>query len=106
MGPWCARGAADWDPARDHVYAEGLATANLTAADMPPGAGAGLDARAINLATGAATSVNRLATLLEEIAGARPGRVRKDARAGEASPQRAFDRADPSNGLVTRAFPA
>jgi len=68
---------------RDYVYVEDVAAANLIAADMPLEDGAGIDARAYNVATGEATSVNTLATLLEEIAGARPGRIHKDARAGE-----------------------
>lgn len=66
---------------RDHVYAEEMATANRIAADIP--VAGGFDARAFNAGTGEATSGNRLATLLEEIAGACPGRVCKDASAGE-----------------------
>lgn len=73
----------DGEQARDYVYVDDVAAANLIAADMPPGDGAGIDARAFNVGTGEATSVNRLATLLEEIAGVRPGRVHRDARAGE-----------------------
>ncbi len=73
----------DGEQTRDYVYAEDVATANLIAADMPLKNDAGIDARAFNVCTGEATSVNTLATLLEEIAGARPGRVHKDARPGE-----------------------
>ena len=73
----------DGEQTRDYVYVEDVAVANLTAADMPLEDGAGIDARAYNVGTGEATSVNTLATLLEEIAGVRPGRVHQDARAGE-----------------------
>lgn len=73
----------DGEQTRDYVYAEDVATANLIAADMPLEDGAGIDARAFNVCTGEATSVNTLATVLEEIAGARPGRVHRDARPGE-----------------------
>ena len=73
----------DGEQMRDYVYAEDVATANLIAADMPLEDNAGIDARAFNVGTGEATSVNTLATLLEEIAGARPGRTHRDARPGE-----------------------
>ena len=73
----------DGEQTRDYVYAEDVASANLIAADMPLADGAGLDARAFNVGTGEATSVNTLATLLEEVAGARPGRIHRDARPGE-----------------------
>ena len=73
----------DGEQTRDYVYVEDVATANLIASDMPLEDHAGIDARAFNVGTGAATSVNTLATLLEEIAGARPGRVHKGARPGE-----------------------
>lgn len=73
----------DGEQTRDYVYVEDVAAANLVAADIPLGDTAGIDARAYNVGTGEATSVNMLATLLEEIAGARPGRVHRDARAGE-----------------------
>ncbi|MDE0075078.1 MAG: NAD-dependent epimerase/dehydratase family protein [Gammaproteobacteria bacterium] len=73
----------DGEQTRDYVYVEDVAAANLIASEMPLEDRAGIDARAYNVATGEATSVNTLATLLEEIAGARPGRIHKDARAGE-----------------------
>jgi len=73
----------DGEQTRDYVYVEDVTAANLTAADMPLEDGAGIDAGAYNVGTGEATSVNTLATLLEEIAGVRPGRVHQDARAGE-----------------------
>lgn len=73
----------DCEQTRDHVCAEATATADRIAADMPLGSGVGLHAGAFNTGTGEATSGNRLETLLEETAGARPGQVQKDARAGE-----------------------
>ena len=73
----------DGEQTRDYAYVEDVAAANLIAAAMPLEDGAGIDARAYNVATGEATSVNTLATRLEEIAGVRPGRIHRDARAGE-----------------------
>ena len=73
----------DGEQTRDYVYVEDVASANLIAADMPLPDGDGIDARAYNVGTGKGTSVNTLATLVEEIAGVRPGRVHKNARAGE-----------------------
>ena len=73
----------DGEQTRDYVHAADVAAANLIAAGAPLPDGAGLDARAVNVGTGEATSVNALATLLEEIAGVRPGRVHRGARAGE-----------------------
>ena len=73
----------DGEQTRDYVYVEDVAAANLIASRMPLDDRAGIDARAFNVATGEATSVNALATLLEEIAGTRPGRVHRDARPGE-----------------------
>ena len=73
----------DGEQTRDYVYVEDVAAANLIAADMPLDNGGGIDARAFNVASGKATSVNKLATLLEGIVGARPGRVHRDSRTGE-----------------------
>ena len=68
---------------RDYVYVEDVAAANLLASEMPLPDGDGIDARAYNVGTGEASSVNTMATLLEEVAGVRPGRVHRDARPGE-----------------------
>ena len=73
----------DGEQTRDYVYVEDVASANLIASDMPLEDRAGIDARAFNVGTEAAMSVNTLATLLEETAGAQPGRVHKGARPGE-----------------------
>ncbi len=68
---------------RDYVYVEDVARANVLAADMHLEEGADIDARAFNIGTGEATSVNRLAELLEEVSGARARRVFGEARAGD-----------------------
>ena len=73
----------DGEPTRDYVYVEDVTAANLLASRMPLDDRAGIDARAFNVATGEETSVNGLATLLEEVAGTRPGRIHRDARPGE-----------------------
>ena len=69
---------------RDYVYVADVVSANLRAAEMalpvPP---ADLDAVALNVGTGVETSVNRLADLLERVAGRAPGREHGSARAGE-----------------------
>ncbi len=74
----------DGEQVRDYVYVEDVASANLMASEMsleecPPG----IDARAYNVGTQEATSVNALAALLEEIAGTGHGRVHRDARPGD-----------------------
>ena len=77
----------DGGQVRDYVYVDDVARANLLAAAMPLDDGPGLDARAYNVGTGVATSVNALAGHMEEVAGAegagrrhragRPGDVRR-----------------------------
>lgn len=73
----------DGEQTRDYVYVEDVASANLIASAMPLGDAPGPDARAFNVGTEVATSVNTLAGTLEEVAGARPGRVHRAARPGE-----------------------
>lgn len=73
----------DGEQVRDYVYVEDVASANLLASDMTLEDRPGIDARAYNVGTGEATSVNTLAGLLEEIAGVRRGRVHHDARPGD-----------------------
>ena len=73
----------DGEQLRDYVYVEDVARANLVAADMDPEGGADIDARAYNIATGDATSVNTLAELLEEVSGIRARRVFRGARTGD-----------------------
>lgn len=73
----------DGEQLRDYVYVEDVARANLVAAEMDLEDGADIDARAFNIGTGEATSVNTLAELLEEVAGTRVQRVFRGARAGD-----------------------
>ena len=73
----------DGQQLRDYVFVEDVARANVLAAEMPLDDGAGIDARAYNVGTGAATSVNTLAGLLEGVSGTRVGRVFKAARPGD-----------------------
>lgn len=73
----------DGEQTRDYVYVGDVSRANLTAAEMVLPAAGGMDARAFNVATGVGTSVNELARTMEEVVGARTGRVAWDARPGE-----------------------
>ena len=77
----------DGEQTRDYVFVRDVAAANMLASEMtlPPleeGVG-GLDEVAFNVGTGLATSVNRLADALEEIAGLHPGRDYRAGRPGE-----------------------
>lgn len=73
----------DGQQLRDYVYVEDVARANVMAADMALDDGADIDARAYNIGTGTATSVNALAALLEEVSGIRADRLFRDARPGD-----------------------
>ncbi|MSR37115.1 MAG: NAD-dependent epimerase/dehydratase family protein [Gemmatimonadetes bacterium] len=74
----------DGEQTRDYVFVADVVAANLRAADMTlPDRSSDLDALAFNVGTGVGTSVNRLAQLLERVAGRSPGREHRDARAGE-----------------------
>ncbi len=73
----------DGEQTRDYVFVKDVVSANLKAAEMDIPDGGGLDAVAFNVGTGQGTSVNRLADLLEEIAGIHPGRVYRAERLGE-----------------------
>ncbi len=74
----------DGEQTRDYVFVQDVVAANLRALDLPlEGAPAGIDDRAFNVGTGVGTSVNRLADLLEEIAGRHPGREYHGERPGE-----------------------
>ena len=74
---------ADGEQTRDYVYVKDVVVANLLASEMILKPGPDIDAVAFNVGTGAGTSVNRLADVLESIAENRPGRVYREARAGE-----------------------
>jgi UDP-glucose 4-epimerase len=73
----------DGEQTRDYVFVKDVVSANLKAAALDLPSGDGLDAVAFNVGTGQGTSVNRLADLLEEIAGIHPGRVYRAERPGE-----------------------
>jgi len=73
----------DGEQTRDYVFVKDVVAANLRVSDLPLDAGGELDAAAFNVGTGRETSVNRLADVLEGIAGLRPGRDYRSARPGE-----------------------
>jgi UDP-glucose 4-epimerase len=74
---------SDGEQTRDYVYVKDVVSANLLASEMVLKPGANIDAVAYNVGTGAGTSVNRLADVLENIAEVHPGRVYREERAGE-----------------------
>ncbi|MGD8321521.1 MAG: NAD-dependent epimerase/dehydratase family protein [Gemmatimonadota bacterium] len=73
----------DGEQTRDYVFVRDVVSANMMVSSLTLEEGSGLDAFAFNVGTGVATSVNRLADILEEIAGSRPGRESRPARPGE-----------------------
>lgn len=73
----------DGEQTRDYVYVKDVVAANMLASEADMGAGQGLDSRAFNVGTGAATSVLRLADVLEGISGASQPREHAPARPGE-----------------------
>jgi UDP-glucose 4-epimerase len=73
----------DGEQTRDYVFVRDVVAANMLASNEPIGEGDGLDARAFNVGTGVGTSVNRLADVLESIAGVSPGRDPQPERPGE-----------------------
>ncbi len=76
----------DGEQTRDYVFVGDVAQANMVASEMAlpkEPSTEGLDEVAFNVGTGLATSVNRLADALEEIAGIHPGRDYRGGRAGE-----------------------
>ena len=77
----------DGEQTRDYVFVKDVVAANMLASALPMESGKktnqGLDARAFNVGTGVATSVNRLASVLESVAGRAPGREHKPERPGE-----------------------
>ena len=74
----------DGEQTRDYVFVGDVVAANLLAAGLAlPPSNDGLDAVAFNVGTGVETSVNRLAELLENVAGRKPGREHRPARPGE-----------------------
>lgn len=73
----------DGEQTRDYVFVRDVVAANMLASDADLADGEGLEARAFNVGTGVATSVNRLADVLESIAEVSPGREQKPERPGE-----------------------
>lgn len=73
----------DGEQTRDYVFVKDVVAANLLVSDLHLEGGGGLDAVAFNVGTGVETSVNRLADVLEGVAGQRPGRDYRSARPGE-----------------------
>ena len=73
----------DGEQTRDYVFVRDVVTANLMVSDLVQEEAEGLDAFAYNVGTGVGTSVNRLADILEGVAGRRPGREYRRERPGE-----------------------
>ena len=72
----------DGEQTRDYVFVKDVVAANMKLTDLDLNGG-DMDSVAFNIGTGEATSVNRLADLLETVAGTRPGREYRGARPGE-----------------------
>jgi UDP-glucose 4-epimerase len=73
----------DGEQTRDYVFVRDVVAANLLLSAAPLEELQGLDTPAFNVGTGVETSVNRLADILEGIAGLHPGREYRSARPGE-----------------------
>lgn len=73
----------DGEQTRDYVFVRDVVAANMMVSDLPEPGADGLDGPAFNVGTGVGTSVNRLADLLESVAGRRPGREYRGERPGE-----------------------
>ncbi|HSG46511.1 MAG TPA: NAD-dependent epimerase/dehydratase family protein [Longimicrobiales bacterium] len=73
----------DGEQTRDYVFVKDVVAANLLLSDLTLDAAGELDVTAFNVGTGKETSVNRLADILEGIAGLHPGRDYRSARPGE-----------------------
>lgn len=73
----------DGEQTRDYVFVRDVVSANMIVSELDFEPAHGLDAVAFNVGTGRETSVNRLAEILEEVAGAARERVYADARPGE-----------------------
>ena len=76
----------DGEQTRDYVFVEDVVKANLRATELSLDAGhdrGGIDAVAFNVGSGVGTSVNRLASLLERVAGVRVERDHRPASSGE-----------------------
>ena len=73
----------DGEQTRDYVFVRDVVSANMKVSDIALPEGDGLDAWAFNVGTEVATSVNRLADVLESVAEVQTGREYRDPRPGE-----------------------
>ncbi|NNM32510.1 MAG: NAD-dependent epimerase/dehydratase family protein [Gemmatimonadetes bacterium] len=73
----------DGEQTRDYVFVRDVVSANMKVSDLALPEGDGLDAWAFNVGTEVATSVNRLADVLESVAQVQTGREYRDPRPGE-----------------------
>ena len=73
----------DGEQTRDYVFVRDVVSANMKVSDLTLPEGDGLDAWAFNVGTEVATSVNRLADVLQSVAGVQTGREYRDPRPGE-----------------------
>jgi len=75
----------DGEQTRDYVFVKDVAAANVRASEMTlaPDGALGLDDVGFNVGTGVGTSVNRLAEILEGVAGREPDRTYAAERPGE-----------------------
>ncbi|MFC1961623.1 SDR family oxidoreductase [Chloroflexota bacterium] len=74
----------DGEQTRDFIYVQDIVTANILAATEPKAAGG-----IFNIATGIATSINRVADIIEEISGKKNERIYAPYRKGEVRDSRA-----------------
>ena len=73
----------DGEQTRDYVFVRDVVSANMKVSDLSLPEGGGVDGWAFNVGTEVATSVNRLADVLESVAGVQTGREYRDPRPGE-----------------------
>ncbi|MGI9628864.1 MAG: NAD-dependent epimerase/dehydratase family protein [Longimicrobiales bacterium] len=73
----------DGEQTRDYVFVRDVVSANMKVSDLTLPEENSLDGWAFNVGTEIATSVNRLADVLESVSGTETGREYRDPRAGE-----------------------
>ncbi len=73
----------DGEQTRDYVFVRDIVSANMVVSNLAPEDARGPDAVAFNVGTGRQTSVNRLAEVLEGVAGTERNRHHAEARPGE-----------------------
>lgn len=73
----------DGEQTRDYVFVKDVVSANMFVSEMEPAGRPGIDALAFNVGRGEGVSVNRLADVLEAIAGVGAEREHRIARPGE-----------------------